>query len=167
MFQSFTINEAGTSRNVCIQDSSGYPRWVGYQSIFKPFILSYLLPSVILYILNFIIIAVLKCRKNPVTTETKDKMRSRKERRCLVTLLSVSTAYVILIMPYVIMWAMYFYSGLTNPGGRIANSLHDVAFCTMSLCNINYATNFIIYSVTLDFYRKDVKKLLSCGRNTH
>jgi hypothetical protein len=84
------------------------------------------------------------------------KKRQEVEHRCVINLLSITTVYLILILPYVSIWSTYFYSdGIdfknTDQYGKMV--LVELTSFAYMFNMINYTVNFIIYVRNLDYFR--------------
>jgi hypothetical protein len=156
-------------RVICHLYELELPMWVVVTFCTQIFALVQILPCIIISFLNLIIMIGIMSKDSNLDS-TKDSKRSKKEMRCLVNLLSVSTAYVVLMSPFAILWAYYMYEHLTGWLGRTAaykDFISEAAYYTNSIAMINYGINFIIYTVSLDFYREEVKTMFRCvARNS-
>ncbi|XP_064623706.1 growth hormone secretagogue receptor type 1-like [Lineus longissimus] len=149
----------------CFFNPVALPEWHLLFFLIRLFSLTQFLPIVILTILNTIII--IGIRRNNGVIEIKDPKRAKREMRCTLNLISVSTAYTVLMTPYLITWALYMAEDLTGWKGRslaYVDFLSEVAVYTISIGSINYALNFVIYTISLDFYRAELLQVLNCNK---
>jgi hypothetical protein len=152
-------------RAVCFYEMSEKPRWFFITFAVHVFSMLQVMPSIIIAVLNIIIIAGIKSKDNKVAG-AKDPTRAKKEMRCVVNLLSVSTAYIVLMFPFVTLWCYQIYEVLFREwAGRspaYIDFILELSEYAIGITSINYSINFIIYTVSLDFYREDLKNIFKC-----
>jgi hypothetical protein len=70
--------------------------------------------------------------------------------------------------PMMVIWSYQVYEMLFNhwKGKSMAyiTFIMELSEFTIDMTSINYSINFIIYTISLDFYREEVKNILRCGR---
>jgi hypothetical protein len=161
--------EKGTVK--CFYDLRGFDSWAQFVIVFVNITAKcFALPCVILIILNIlIVIGIYKSKKSVGIVLYK---KHTTEKKCLVNLLIVSTVYVILNLPYVILWTYYnienFFHDLKAYRPEEIQMLHSIGnFCT-SLTVMNYSLNFVIYAQSLDYYRASLARIVrsSCLRQS-
>jgi hypothetical protein len=116
------------------------------------------IPCTLIFIANtLILLAVLKPRGEDLRRSTH---KTPKEGRMLVSLMLVSTLYVVLVLPFT---SVFTY--LTEERPNLTENQAFFIFHTVKLltqmCVINYCLNFIIYGCTLPFYREEARKMLA------
>jgi hypothetical protein len=154
-------------RSLCHFDPTEAPEWFLIVACVQVFALIQVGPSVIISVLNTVIVIGMRSRDLTLDSGAKDQTRSKKEMRCLMNLLTVSTTYVVLMCPFVATWAYYFYESFTGFQGRslaFVDFLTELAYFTTSITMVNYGVNFIIYTISLQFYREELKKLFCFGK---
>ena len=116
---------------------------------------NYLAPCIAIVALNVIIIAgIMNTRRSKILQQRS----GNQDMRATVNLLIVSTIYFILNIPYVIIWSGLEFAVFPYSARRY---LYSIGHFTTSLTVLNYCTNFVIYCKSLDYYRQEVKLLLS------
>ncbi|XP_074643405.1 uncharacterized protein LOC141900414 [Tubulanus polymorphus] len=156
-------------RNVtatCFYDKT---KWkYGYLYTFIDFFVATFLPCVLLCLVNLAItIGVIKSKKAvKIRSATCNEQRRAMENKCIVNLLIVSSLFVVLEIPYVVVWMMYFIMSRpgqsTIPDEDYVMFIFKLAKLFSSFKMLNYSLNFIVYTLSLDFYRRKFKRLLCC-----
>jgi hypothetical protein len=88
-----------------------------------------------------------------------------REMKCLSNLLAITVLYVITMGPQVIVWVyfngmnLYYFDEGYIPGVNL-KLLFQIGKLTTLLTPVNYSFNFLIYNISLDFYRQKVQELL-------
>ncbi len=131
------------------------------------------LPFVIITLLNIMILRKLVCRHSPKlpirTISNETKMRFE----FTFILLSISTCFVCLNIPYFIMWCERFstvnqttkLSGLEAMINSVVSRPQvDGLLLTRTIFFINYSCNVFLYCLTGKQYRKYMKELLCCRK---
>ena len=131
---------------------------------------SQIIPCFSILILNILIGLGINRSVNQVkvTSEEQGKRRKR-EMRCIANLLAVSTVFFIFTTPQTILWL---YNNIIKgiPSLRALYSweylqmLYLVARFSDSLTLGNYCLNFIIYGVSLNYYRDTIKRWFTCKK---
>jgi hypothetical protein len=91
----------------------------------------------------------------------------RAERKCVINLVCVSTLFLITMSPFLTLWSYYLtwntrgFPGWTR--GEIT-ILYQLAILSVHPTTINYSMNFVIYTCSLDFYRKELVRMITCSR---
>ena len=140
------------------------------------------LPFLIITLLNVFILKKLVCSGTEKDLKIVSTKESKMRLEFTFILLSISTSFVCLNIPYFIIWCQRFsnQNEATSPNGGNNSSLeHMVLFMsaprknqprnelwiTRSIFFINYAINFFLYYLTGKQYRKYMRQLLCCEAN--
>ena len=117
-------------------------------------------PCILVTILNVLILVGVYHNKMD-----SNKSSSKNEMRCVRNLLFVSTFYFVFMAPHAIAWFIYYPaedSGFRGYSPQAAQDLNEVAMFTSSLTFLNYSINPILYTLSLDFYRAECKRIFCC-----
>jgi hypothetical protein len=145
----FTVNNA----TICYYPQAGVVRFV---LLLSDNFLFYFLPCTMIIVANIAIVTgIVRSRRfqNVSSSNTKDIY----EKKTLANLLVVSTFYIIFMTPNTVMIVYYF--SLSGAGSDHMQLILFVAMFAQQFCNFNYCINFIIYGISLPFYRSEVMKL--------
>jgi hypothetical protein len=152
-------------RNTCFWALDEIPQWISVVFITHYFASIHVLPSLVITTLNIVIVIGIKVQNPNVRSDKNDPSRSKKEMRCLINLLIVSTTYVVLVAPFVGMASYQIYQ-IINGGSDRSEAYIDFVTVLANFANnialINYSVNFIIYTISLDFYREEARKIMRC-----
>jgi hypothetical protein len=114
-------------------------------------------PCIIIFFCNiFILVALYRSKGGEI--RQKRTGSSSNEIRILMSLMLVSTIYVILLSPYAIAYTFYVLHEETD---RYSALLYNITAFLLEFANFNYCMNFIIYSCTLSFYQEEVVRMLT------
>ena len=120
------------------------------------------IPCILIFAFN-IAISYRIVRSTSVMSQTSDsndlRNRQRREIKTVVNLLCISTFFFVCTMPTVVMWSYVDYVFYVK---QESTPLFTAALFTDSLTILNYSLNFIIYGVSLDFYRRELFHMLFC-----
>ena len=138
-------------------------------SIFEK-VLLWLLPCFLITVFNAaIIITILRRRKmlGKMTNKMDAQVMSVAELRCIMNLVGISIVFVVSSLPPTILWTYYNYVDLHNSlsAQQIVLDWKKIfrwANFGDSCMIINYAFNFVIYNISLDFYRQTVLGWITC-----
>jgi hypothetical protein len=84
-----------------------------------------------------------------------------------VTVIAVSTCFVLLNIPYFIAWLIQNLQTF-HPTHHIVSQRNSEALSvTRTIFSINYSINFFVYCLTGSFYRSVIKNMFGCGQGTH
>ncbi len=131
------------------------------------------LPFVIITLLNVLILRKLVCRHGQELTIRSVSNETKMRFEFTFILLSISTCFVCLNIPYFIMWCERFTTvNKTNKMLGLEAMINSVTtrpqvdglLLTRTIFFINYSSNFFLYCLTGKQYRKYTKELLCCGR---
>jgi hypothetical protein len=114
-------------------------------------------PCLLIFIANVLILIVLFISKN----ENLGKMTShnRNETKLLISLLLVSSLYVVLLMPLSTLFT-YLAEERDNLSQEQATLLYNLVKLLTQVSIVNYCQNFIIYGCTLPFYRQEARLII-------
>ena len=116
------------------------------------------LPSICIFIANGLILsAISRSRKQKLGENVQN---SRSEGRLLISLMSVSTLYVVLLLPLSTLFAYIAEARDTLGAERSLYLWYVMKYLTL-VSVLNYCFNFIIYGCTLPFYRQEARKIFS------
>jgi hypothetical protein len=130
------------------------------------FFINSFFPLCLILILNIVICMAL-WRSTKTSARTKNKL-SEKELKCIWNLVGISFLYVISMSPQVGMWTYYrilkliYHEQHSVPGVNLSIIFAIATFGTL-LTTLNYSLNFLIYSISLDFYPATVKAIFRVG----
>lgn len=124
------------------------------------------LPAILISLFNTSICLTLHKRGKKVSQLTSHKM-NKIEKSCIKNLIGISVVYVVAITPNVVIWAVYNIIAYHNSiSDDIYNMDWDMLFRVAKVGEcfvvINFAFNFIIYSASLDFYRRELGNIFRC-----
>jgi hypothetical protein len=127
------------------------------------FLLNNFLPCLLIMTLN-IFLSLAMWRSTRSSALRRDM--SDKEVRCVWNLVAVSFLYVVTMSPQVITWTYYNMLKLTIYERGSVSQSHLAGIFTMGrsgmlFSTVNYSLNFIIYCISLDFY-KDTLRSIFC-----
>lgn len=117
------------------------------------------IPFVIILITNILLIDGLiknSRRKQKMTSDSAERLRIKTETSVTRTVMTVIAVYLICMIPSRILVGLLHARVVTDEGNIIYYSLQILE-------HLNFSVNFIIYTVTSKFYRREYSKLLfSC-----
>lgn len=116
------------------------------------------LPSIIIVIVNTLIIIGVR-KGDKMAADRQSETAAKNTIRCLRNLLLVSTCYVILVFPWSCSIAWY---GLATTAVE-RNIALSVLLMLEQWASINFSINPLLYSISMDYYRNEVIKLVTCG----
>jgi hypothetical protein len=129
------------------------------------------MPCFLIFVLNIVICAGIKRSSGQVKVEDDEQLRRRRrDTRCIVNLLVVSTVFFIFTTPQSILW---FYTDIAtfilakhDPGitEQHLGTMYEISRFSDSLGMFNYCLNFIIYGVSLNYYRESVIDIFCCRK---
>ena len=139
------------------------------------------LPFVIISFFNTMILRKLVCRKSDMVETLAISRESKMRLEFTFILLSISTCFVCLNLPYFIVWCQRFQSVDSLQSSRASGSIgSDVEYISISHASheedrsslyftktifyINYAINFFLYCLTGRNYRRHMVQLLCCQK---
>ena len=119
-----------------------------------PILVGTAIPCLLIIVLNTLILVGIRRSKIARTTSSKDM-------RCLKNLLLVSSVFFVTMIPFIISRTSILYFSLygidlTKSRQRFHAALD---FHTISFSAVNYAINPLLYTFSLDFYRKELKRI--------
>ncbi len=136
------------------------------------------LPFIIITLLNILILRRLVCRRKSEMEIRSTSKESRMRYEFTIILLSISTCFVCLNIPYFIVWCYQRLSIVSKPdpshnnytsslghmviSAQNTNPLRDELLITRTIFYINYCCNFFLYCLTGKQYRKYMKHFLLC-----
>lgn len=125
---------------------------------------SCIIPCVLVAVFNICIligIAKQNTERQKIITTNKN---ADAEKRCLRNLLLVSAFYMLFMLPYGVFWGIaMFYSPVLKHGPELNPKLRSMAVYGTTWGLTNYCINYLLYSYSLPFYRKELVSILSCG----
>lgn len=125
------------------------------------------IPAFLITVFNTAICLTLLKRGKQVKKITADKNFNKTEKSCIKNLVGISVLYVVAIMPNEVIWSVFmaidYHNSVSN---NIYNLDWDMLFRVAKVGEcfvvINFAFNFIIYSASLDFYQRELRKIIPC-----
>ena len=134
------------------------------------------LPFIIISFFNTMILRKLVCRKSDMIETLSISRESRMRLEFTFILLSISTCFICLNLPYFIVWCQRFQNvdslqSSRSNGSDVGHiSIKSVTreadrsslYLTKTIFYINYAINFFLYSLTGRQYRKYMIQLFRC-----
>jgi hypothetical protein len=116
-------------------------------------------PSFIIIISNILIVIGVANSKETMEKSSKITKKDSNDKRMILNLLMVSTTYVVFLTPNAVILPFFYnlQSSLQDPAYmRLVYHSYQMSIQVMLM---NYAFNFVIYSLTLPFYRREVETL--------
>lgn len=126
------------------------------------FYMATLVPFVLVAVLNVLILIGIKKQR---MTEGKSTSSSKTDRRALVNLLLISVFYILFNLPFVCMKTLFNYfqpRGFPGFSPRSVQDFLDLWLWSDTFVYYNFCINPWLYTWSLDFYRKEIKKIV-CG----
>ena len=131
-----------------------------YVFLFQILVIATALPCILVTVLNvLILVGIFHNRMDSIKSSTNADMR------CVKNLLFVSSFYFIFMAPFSFTWSIYYIAEANDFHGfsaEAAKVLGEMAQYTTSLTYLNYAINPLLYTLSLDFYRAECKRLFCC-----
>ena len=171
-----STSNVGTGTAVCsMNDDYRKINWI-LDSIYGVCITA--LPFTVISFFNTMILRKLVCRKSDMVETLAISRESRMRLEFTFILLSISTCFVCLNLPYFIVWCRRFHSmdslqSSRSEGSDIDNiSIKSVQtepdrnslYFTRTIFYLNYAINFFLYCLTGKQYRKYMIQLFCCQK---
>jgi hypothetical protein len=150
------------NRTQCRFDTENYPMWLYMFLDVKNVFLLYVLPLIFILCINSVILFCIfrnhdtQLRKTSHTSTTRDM-------KATISLLCVSFMYLITMSPAAIFMMMVVFSSMTSFEGIDIVLLQQLTYFGLNITSINYSCNFLIYTVSLDFYRTRIVSIF-CWR---
>jgi hypothetical protein len=145
------------NRLQCRMVKEKHPAWESFFFTMKNVIIIYVLPvMLILFINSVILFQILRSQNEAVTSGMTSKNRTKSKSRDMkatISLLGISAMYLITMSPSAVFMLMFAYSEMTNFAHANILVLQELAFFGLNFSSINYSCNFLVYTVSLDFYR--------------
>jgi hypothetical protein len=120
-------------------------------------------PCTLIFLANILILVALSFSKNQALGENTRKNRS--EGKLLVSLMSVSTLYVLLLLPLTTLFTY-----LADERNNLSEEQSQFLYYVMKFLNLvsmfNYCFNFVVYGFTLPFYRQEARRIFSINRRS-
>lgn len=76
-----------------------------------------------------------------------------------VILLAISTCFICLNLPYFVTWCQQFHQSLHPTDPTEAERISGQLYLTKTIFYVNYSVNFVIYSMTGAYYRREIKSM--------
>ncbi|CAH1776285.1 unnamed protein product [Owenia fusiformis] len=134
-----------------------------------------IIPFVAISALNTVIICRTFGRTKSLGRLTSNVSRAsnaskRGDVKLTIMLITVSTSFAILAVPYTIAWAIYFNDFLNAKAMNLKCNvvvLHSNAIkgITDIIFNLNYCINFWLYAISGTSFRRQLRLLCQCGRS--
>jgi hypothetical protein len=120
------------------------------------------LPCTTIFMANILIlVAIFRSRGQDLRRSTH---KTSTDGRLLLSLMLVSTTYVLLLMPYPTLFT-YVIFNKQNFSEEYGVYLGDMLRIIVHTSTLNYCINFIIYGCTLSFYREEATKMFRITRS--
>jgi MFS family permease len=123
------------------------------------------LPICILVILNVLILyGVHRTDRDNSLIESKERTKQN-ERKIIKNLVLVSAAYVFSMTPLAVFGGMQAIGEVTEwswVDRYMINVIYEIVDFAYTFHYVNYSANYIIYVVSLDFYRAECRKVFCC-----
>ncbi|XP_064635232.1 growth hormone secretagogue receptor type 1-like [Lineus longissimus] len=131
-----------------------------------------IIPCFLIFTLNIIIaVGIRKSNSNVKLGTLEEERRSKRDMRCIVNLLCVSTAYFIFTTPRSVLWLytdiVTFIVAKSDSSitRKYMSDMYQISLFGDNLTMLNYGCNFIIYGVSLNYYRETMNTILMCRRS--
>jgi hypothetical protein len=116
-------------------------------------------PCAIIFVSNTLILAAI-IRPSKDKKLLRSTVRTANEGKLLISLMLVSTTYVILLLPFSSV-ASYTFMNRHNLSDDRAVFIYNIVLFLMQIGTLNYCINFVIYGCTMSFYRQEALKIFS------
>jgi hypothetical protein len=123
--------------------------------------LFYFVPGSIIFTANLLIVIGIVVSRRSRATKLGTTEKDSQDRKSLINLLIVSVMYLVFMTPSTVTWTYYatMVNQIIDPGhAQVLDQLGH-------LCNqwtiLNYCFNFIVYSISLPFYKAELNILLN------
>jgi hypothetical protein len=130
---------------------------------------SQIIPCFMIFILNILIALGLRRSSGQVKLGSEEEIRRhRRDMRCIANLLVVSSVYFIFTTPRSILWL---YTDIVtfiivkhdpNMTELHLGTMYEISRFADSLTMFNYCLNFVIYGVSLNYYRETIVDIIHC-----
>jgi hypothetical protein len=121
------------------------------------------IPSCLIFVSNIIIL--IGIGRSKFDAKEKSSKSTTQDLKVIVSLLSVSTLFVILLTPASAAWTYYALAlRATVVDAKYVKFLQYLGKFLSQVSHTNYCINFIIYGCTLPFYREELKKFCKKSR---
>jgi hypothetical protein len=117
------------------------------------------IPVCLICISNVTILVGLQRAKKTFDSKTAVSRKQTQDNRIVVSLLLVSTLYIVFMMPASVMTTYLFVSASQNAPPEYVQVMYYVTTLFDEYSLMNYCFNFIIYGCTLPFYRDVVMSM--------
>jgi hypothetical protein len=131
--------------------------WVTDNTLFN------FMPAITIFISNIHI--VVGIYKSQTVALNKQRQKDAQETKIAVSLMLISTFYIIFMCPSAIIWTIYngpLTFGRVNP--QYMAIVFEIAKFLEAVTLLNYSTNFVIYGISLPYFRTEVAKICSCSK---
>jgi hypothetical protein len=134
---------------------------------------SQIIPCFLIFTLNILIGLGIRYSRRKIKLGTDEELRRyKRDLRCIVNLLVVSTVYFIFTTPRSVLWLytdlITFVVSKYDPSitQQYMNKMYEISVFGDMLNMFNYSLNFLIYGVSLNYYRQTIKAIIMCRRVT-
>jgi hypothetical protein len=142
------------SRKGCYYTSHGFV-WFQYDTAMHNYI-----PCCCITIANALILIGVRHATASTTGKVQEEKKSTQDRRILISLLLVSTLYVVFMMPASVTYTYFLYlQEMTKYDETYLAFIDHVVTFFDQFSMLNYCFNFLIYGFTLPFFRDDLRKM--------
>jgi hypothetical protein len=134
---------------------------------------SQIIPCCLIFTLNILIGLGIRHSRRKIKLGTDEELRRyKRDLRCIVNLLVVSTVYFIFTTPRSVLWLytdiITFVVSKYDPSitQQYMSKMYEISIFGDMLNMFNYSLNFVIYGVSLNYYRQTIKAIIMCRRVT-
>jgi hypothetical protein len=149
-----------SSSSTCFYNTSAFVRLILWQ--FDTTVHNYI-PCLLIIVSNTMILIGIQRAKVSVDSKMAVQRKQTQDGHVVVSLLLVSTLYIILMMPpsAMVTYLLFFLESNKNAKAGYVDLIYNILTFLDEFSLMNFCFNFIIYGCTLPFYRKEVYDILS------
>ena len=118
-------------------------------------------PIGIITMFNFLI--VVNLLKGDSSSNCLKVQKNRIRLELTIMLLAISSAFILLNLPYFVVWVQQFLQSIDPDDPLTAHSIRSSLYVTKTIFNLNYAINFFVYCLTGTYYRSVIVRMLTCS----
>jgi hypothetical protein len=125
-------------------------------------------PCLAIIIANTLILIGVRRAQTAVNTKSPASKQTTQDRRILVSLMLVSTFYIIFMLPASTSFAYFNYVlEWENFSASYISFINEIVTFFDQFSMLNFCFNFVIYGCTLPFYRQEVRKMFTVCCSSH
>ena len=117
------------------------------------------IPFTLIFFSNVMIVLGIARARRSDTGKVSQSANQQQENRMIVSLMLVSTLYIIFLMPASTMYTYFLFVARESSDNQ---EFRNYVNLLLNFSMLNYCLNFVIYGCTLPFYRSDARKIFKC-----